>query len=190
MTQDDAQKWNRRYRENARPTYTRPRKFLLEILNDLPEGGLALDAAMGLGGNAKILLARGLRVVGVDISEIGVRKANVRNPGLMAVVADLNNFYLPAEYFDVILNFYYLQRDLWARYFQALRPAGLLVVETMTLGTRAFRPDIDPIYLLQPQELRLSIAELGMDILSYREGMTNSRRGTPRTVASLLARKP
>lgn len=190
MSQQDAQKWNRRYRENTRPTYTQPRQFLLEICDDLPERGLALDAAMGLGGNAKVLQARGLRVIGVDISEIGVRRAKARSPTLMAVVADLKNFYLPADSFDVILNFYYLQRDLWSRYFQALRPDGVLVVETMTRGTRAFRPDIDPIYLLEPGELRRSIEELGMQILSYRECLTKSRRGTPRTVASLMARKP
>ena len=31
----------------------------------------------------------------------------------MAVIADLEYFYIPSDTFDVIINFLYLQRDLW-----------------------------------------------------------------------------
>jgi SAM-dependent methyltransferase len=190
MSQEDARKWNQRYRENARPSYTQPRKYLMEILDELPSQGLALDAAMGLGGNAGVLMEKGLRVIGVDISEVGVRRAKDRLPNLIALVADLSYFYFPPKAFDVILNFYFLERDLWPRYADSLQPGGILVIETMTRPTQAYRPDIDSRYLLDPGELRSSIASLGLDILHYRESWTKGRSGTPRAVASLLARSP
>jgi len=190
MSKEDARKWNKRYRENARPSYTQPRKYLLEVLDKLPSHGLTLDAAMGLGGNAGVLMEKGLRVIGVDISHVGVRRAKERLPNLIALVADLSHFYFPPNTFDVILNFYFLDRDLWPRYADSLQPGGFLVVETMTRPTQAYRPDIDSRYLLEPGELRGSIASLGLDILHYRESWTQGRSGTPRAVASLLARSP
>lgn len=50
---------------------------------------------MGLGANVGWLLAHGLRVIGVDISEVAVRQALVRHPGLQAVIADLTAFTWP-----------------------------------------------------------------------------------------------
>ena len=133
MPIQDAHRWNERYRENKHfSTFNSPRAFLIEHADLLPKQGLALDAAMGLGGNAGFLLERGLKVIGVDISEVAVRQAKARLPELMAVEADLTQFYLPDNTFDVIINFFYLQRDLWPQYVRALRPGGWLVLETLT----------------------------------------------------------
>ena len=66
----DAQRWNQRYREGQHAGFDRPRAFLLAQAAWLPTHGLALDVAMGLGANAAWLLSRGLRVIGVDISEV------------------------------------------------------------------------------------------------------------------------
>ena len=189
MPNEDAERWNARYREDER--YRRdapPRRFLVENADCLPRQGLALDAAMGLGGNAGFLLERGLRVVGVDVSWVAVRRARTRLPGLMAVAADLTRFSLPEERFDVILNFYYLQRDLWAAYRRALRPGGILVIETLSQEMGAMRPDIDPQYLLQPGELQAAFSD--WRILAYREGWVESETRHPKAVASLVACRP
>ena len=103
---DDAVKWNERYRVNAEPAFQQPREFLIEQAAHLPAKGLALDVAMGLGGNAGFLIERGLRVIGLDVSEVGARRAKNRWPHLMAAVFDLTRFDLPATSFDVVLNFY------------------------------------------------------------------------------------
>ena len=58
----------------------------------MPAAGLALDIAMGLGGNAGLLIERGMQVVGVDISSVAVQRAKERLPSLMAVRADLTQF--------------------------------------------------------------------------------------------------
>jgi len=191
MPSDDARRWNARYSEQGGryARFTRPRPFLLHCASHLPASGLALDVAMGLGGNAGFLLSRGLRVIGVDISITALRQARARHPGLMAYLADLSEFYtLPAETFDVILNFYYLQRELWPQYERALRPGGLLIIETLTQEMLARLPETDPAYLLAPGELKAAFP--GLETLEYAEGWTVSDSGHARASACLAARKP
>jgi tellurite methyltransferase len=189
MPSEDAERWNARYQEDERYAGDPPpRRFLVENAACLPLSGQALDAAMGLGGNAAFLLERGLQVVGVDVSWVAVRQARARLPGLMAAVADLTRFPLPDERFDVILNFYYLNRDLWAQYHRALRPGGILVIETLTQEMHSLRPDIDPSYLLHPGELKAAFGD--WQILAEREGWVESGTRHPKAVASLIARRP
>ncbi len=188
MENKDADRWNSRYLKNERfANYTQPRPFLLQNAGYLPTAGLALDLAMGLGGNSAFLLARGLQVLGVDISSVAVHKAKQRLPALMAVIADLTRFYLPPQSFDVILNFYYLQRDLWPQYLTALRPGGVLFFQTLTQEMLRFQPDTDPVYLLMPGELLQAFAD--WEVITYREGWEESRSGSPHAVASLVAKK-
>ena len=189
MPVEDAERWNARYHQDERYAGDPPpRRFLVENAACLPPQGLALDAAMGLGGNAGFLLERGLRVVGVDVSWVAARQAKARLPRLMAVVADLTRFHLPDECFDVILNFYYLQRDLWAQYRRALRPGGILVIETLTQEMHSLRPDIDPLYLLHPGELKAAFGD--WQILAEREGWVETGTRHPKAVASLIACRP
>jgi len=188
MTSEDARRWDERYRNDPRfRSYSQPREFLKQNFHYLPAGGLALDVAMGLGGNAAFLLAHGWSVVGVDISAVAVRQAKRRHPKLMAVIADMKRFNIPPDTFDLILNFYYLQRGLWPAYKRALRPGGILIFESLTREMLDIKKDIEPSYLLAPGELKREFADL--EIIVYREGWTNSRSGIPRAVASLIARR-
>lgn len=189
MPIEDAERWDQRYlQDNRFRTYTRPREFLLEQAGWLPERGWALDVAMGLGGNAAFLLARGFKVVGLDISAVAARRAKDWLPELMAVQVDMTEFDLPSASFDVILNFYYLQRSLWEKYRNWLLPGGLLIIETLTLDMLRYQPDIAPQYLLQPGELLDGFRDF--EILAYREGERVSRSGRRSAVASLVGRYP
>lgn len=188
MPLEDARRWDARYQEKMRGSFERPRPFLVEQAQWLPRSGLALDVAMGLGGNAGFLLDRGLCVVGVDISAVALRRAKTCRPELMAVLADLTRFRLPPATFDVILNFYFLQRDLWPHYGRALRPGGLLIFETLWHDPQSPAPDFNPAYLLGPGELPRAFA--GWEILVYEESRRVGRSGRPRPVASMVARSP
>jgi tellurite methyltransferase len=189
MPIQDAMRWDARYEENSRyRNFEKPRSFLVNHVELLPTSGLALDVAMGLGGNAELLLKRGLKVIGIDISGVALKRARQRLPALMAVQADLTRFYFPANTFDVIINFFYLQRELWPSFIQALRPNGWLIFETLTVDFRSLQPDVDPNYLLAPQELRHAFPTL--EIVDYQESWSTSDDGHTRPVASLVAHKP
>lgn len=189
MPHQASERWNDRYLHEKRfATFNQPRSFLVENALFLPRTGFALDVAMGLGGNAGFLLGRGLHVVGVDISSIAVRRAKDRFPQLMAVIGDLTHFRLLPGVFDVILNFYYLQRDLWSAYRNALSPGGVLFIETLTQEMRQINPEIDPSYLLEAGELRRAF--LDWEILVYRESWIDTDGEHSRPVSSLVVRRP
>ena len=155
--------------------------WTLTITNyHLPSHGLAFDVAMGLGGSAGWLIDRGWRVAGADISEVAVRRAKARWPALLAFVADLERIVLPPRAFDLILDFYYLDRALWPQFRRALKPGGLLIMETFVHASGVAATAINPAYVLQPGELRAAFAD--WDVLAYREG---DRGG--RAVASIVA---
>jgi tellurite methyltransferase len=179
----DQSRWNARYLNHDGPEAV-PRAWLVGHQALLPAPGLALDIAMGLGGSAGWLVERGWRVVGLDVADVAVRRARARWPALRAVVADLQQLPLAATAaFDLILDFYYLDRALWPWVRRALRPGGLLVMETLARGPAGDSAGANPAYLLDPGELRAAFAD--WQVLDDREG---ERAG--RFVASLVARRP
>ncbi len=188
MTIEDAARWNQRYDNQPRGWFSNPRSFLVEHLNLLPKQGLALDLAMGVGQNATLLVEHGLEVIGIDISTSAVRQAKAREPRIMAVVADLERFQLPSAQFDVILNFYYLQRKSYLDFARLLKPGGWLIFETLTLPMRSIKPEIEPEHLLREGELIEAFH--GWEIVEYREGWVTSDHGNQKAVASLIARRP
>lgn len=193
MPSEAASRWNTRYLEDTSSTFDQPRSLLVDHADLLPSGGLALDLAMGTGGNAGFLLKQGLGVIGVDISYVGVNKAHAKHPTLMAVVADLERFSIPPHKFDVILDFLYLQRDLWQLISEGLKIGGLFFIECLTEGMLSIHPEINPTYLLRAGELQraFSSGDLGknLEILYYYEGWQTESNLHRRAMASLIARR-
>jgi len=192
MAEDVAQFWDERYqREEAIPERG-PAAFLVEHAGLLPARGKVLDVAMGTGRNALYLASLRYEVTGIDISPLAVARcraeAERRGLRIEAACADLTSYPLGVEAYDVVLNFYYLDRELCPRLVEALRPGGALVFETFTTEQRPFGwgPTQDE-HLLRPGELRELFPQL--EALAYREGVTESERG-PKAVASLVGQKP
>lgn len=186
MPKTDADRWNHRYRSDSRHVNKEVQPLLANHATLLPAKGLAVDLAMGLGGSAAFLLSRGLSVVGVDIAEVAVRKAKLTHPELMAVIADLTCLYFPPKTFDVICNFFYLDRGAWASINTWLKPGGILFYETLTTGMLELNPTINPSHVLAPGELRNAFP--GYDLIYFEEGWYQYHH--PRATARLIARKP
>jgi SAM-dependent methyltransferase len=188
--QDAAKHWDERYRQ-GRAIPDEPAALLVENLSLLPKSGKALDIAMGTGRNALYLASLGFQVTGIDLSAVAVEKCRQKAERLglpiEALAADLEQHPLPTEEYDLIVNFYYLQRSLAPRIVAALKTGGVLVFESFTIDQLQFGwGPKSPDHLLRPGELREMLP--GLESLLYHEGVVQGDRG-PKAVASLIGRK-
>jgi SAM-dependent methyltransferase len=183
----DAVRWNARYSESEKTRPAHPREILMNFHQAITPGGLVLDVAMGLGGNAKFLVKNGYRVVGLDISSVAVRKVKQYLPDCMALIADTCEIAFPSNIFDAILNCYYLDRSFLREYDRMLKPAGVLFLET-PINDPDFKDDSIPReYLMGMNELLLTFQS--WDILYRRRfEVPRSSRGK-RIIGQWVMRK-
>lgn len=178
--------WDERY---AHPGYwggTKPVEFLRDHLAELRVGA-ALDLAMGEGRNAVFLARHGFAVTGIEKSPAAIAKARALAQAagvrLQIIQADLENYTLPENQFDLVLCFYYLQRSLFGSMERTLKPGGALLVETYNVDQLQFsRGPKNPEHLLQPNELYRAFRHLR--VVFYREVTREDR-----ALASLVAFK-
>jgi len=189
MSEQDRVAWDERFRAGDHAD-TEADPFLAELEEYaalIPATRRALDVACGAGRNAVWLAERGWDVTGCDISLEGLRKAQAlaREHGvrLRLFCQDLETIVLPPVCFDLIVCFFYLQRDLFAALKGALRPGGLIVYKTYTSDQLQFSGGPrHPLHLLQPQELLDAFRDFR--VLCYQEIVKG------RGVAQLIAQKP
>jgi len=194
--------WDAKHRLAAEATPSEPASIVRELLPLLPCGP-ALDIACGTGRNAVFLAGRGQHVTAVDFSGVALDILEVRargmhfpvrhvkslhdvhgthRRGLELLHADLERAHLPAHAFDLILCIQFLQRSLFPQMVRALRPNGVLLLETYTRAQLEFPGGPrNPAYLLEIGELREAFPSLC--VLFYRE--LQAGQG----IASLVARK-
>jgi len=194
--------WDAKHRLAAEAPPSEPASIVRELLPLLPPGP-ALDIACGTGRHALFLAGRGQHVTAVDFSSVAldileVRARGMRAPvrrsksiheperhfraGLELVQADLERTELPERRYSLILCIQYLQRSLFPKMRRALRPNGVLLIETFTRAQLEFEGGPrNPAYLLETGELREAFPELS--VLFYRE----LRAG--QGIASLVAKK-
>ncbi len=129
----DKDRWNNKYETEVYLFGEKPIPFLVDNVHLLPKGKV-LDIAMGEGRNGVYLATQGFDVLGLDISEKGLEKAhnlaNKNNVTIETKVVDLESFTLEPNSYDVILCTYYMQRNLFKQFQSALKPGGMIVVET------------------------------------------------------------
>ena len=130
---EDKDRWDNKYDTEGYLFGVKPAPFLVENIHLLPKGKV-LDIAMGEGRNVVYLATQGFEVVGLDISAKGLIKAHrlaeKHNVTIETRVVDLEGFTLESNTYDVILCTYYMQRDLFKQFQSALKPGGMIVVET------------------------------------------------------------
>lgn len=189
MSGADRTKWDARHAaDSAAPP--RPRGLLELAAPWLPSSGRALDVACGRGYDTAELAARGLDVVATDVSPVGLELTRSRAAArgvaarVTTVEADLDDG-LPAVggTFDVVICRHFHAPELWPALRAALRPGGLLLLETATtrnaelgLGGPGAR------YVLAPGAI-VGAAQ-GMDVLACDEGVFETVH-----VARLVARR-
>ena len=191
MELDEKALWNKKYSEDSHSSLE-PDPFLVRTYDEFFFGtspGLALDAAGGVGRHAIWLAQRGWRVKLVDISEVGIKRAeqNAKQTETASSIAtelrDLNSEQdIGREQYDLVLIFFFLQRELFPALVAALKPGGHLICKTYTTEQQRFSGGPShPMFLLQPNELLHAFPSVR--VLHYHE--TIQERG----VAELVARK-
>lgn len=186
----DAVKWNGRYQTDGKyQQQGHPSQMLQDFAHLLPSSSVVLDAAAGVGLNALFAAQQGMKVVALDISEVGLhllrQKAKELGVGVDTAVFDLTHPYFPKNCVDAILNFRFLERAAFPAYRQALRPGGLLFFETFVHKEVGDTPT----YLLQPGELLQAFADFEI-VHSLETAVRGPRSGKFRDIAQLIARKP
>jgi 2-polyprenyl-3-methyl-5-hydroxy-6-metoxy-1,4-benzoquinol methylase len=191
MSPSEAENWDERYQRERDFWFERqPRQLLKSFAYLLPSEGRALDAASGMAINGLFLAQHGFKVFALDISEyalnLAVQRARSEDTIIEAAVYDLSNPWLPPAYFDVILNFHFLERAAIPVYRQAITPGGLIFFDTYV--RLEDREDI-PIYYLEPGELLSRFVDF--EIIHYAEDiLPQSESHGERGIAQLVARKP
>jgi SAM-dependent methyltransferase len=191
MAKLDQKRWDKRFNEKKFVLGKRANAFLRKHVGLLPRGK-ALDIATGEGKNAIFLAQRGFHVDAVDISEVGLKKAEnlAQKFGVKihTILADLDTYRIEKQYYDLIVNFYFLNRNLIPKIKKGLRRGGKVIFETYLLEQRVLSTagPKNPDYYLKPNEL-LSLFN-GFRILLYQEGIFKEG-GKRKAIASLIAEK-
>ena len=182
------QTWDKRYDQES-DFSKEPSLFLKKQIHELPRG-MALDLAMGTGRNSIFLAENGYVVDGIDSSGVAIEKvrsfAQRESLPINAKQADLTNYQIVENTYDVILNFYFLERSLFPHIMKGLKQGGMLLFETYTIEQPNYGRPHNPAYLLKPNELLQSFVEL--HIIYYHERI-DKQSGSIKAIASLLAQK-
>jgi len=152
----DKERWDAKYGTDEYILGKSPILFLEANVRLLPKGK-ALDLAMGEGRNGVYLATQGFQVTGLDISEKGLEKARKlaaeKNVTIETKVVDLESHQLERNAYDVVLCIYYLQRDLVPQIKEALKPGGMVVVETYNVDYLKYNSRFNKQFLIEPKEL-------------------------------------
>ncbi len=175
--------WDERYR--AQPGVGRPPEpLLVSTAGELPPGR-ALDIACGTGRHSLYLARLGWRVTAVDGSQVAVaglrREAARLGLDIDARAEDIEagQFVIEPDAYDLVCDFFYLDRRLFPQIRAGVKPGGLFVGILHRFDGTPGR------YLLESGELREAFA--GWKILYYSE--RPAEEGHRRATAAMVARR-
>lgn len=191
--EEDRRHWDKLYSTDAYIYGKEAALFLRKNIHFLPVGR-ALDIAMGEGRNAVFLAKNGFQVDGVDISEVALRKAkrlaHEDHVSITTVQADLTNYFIKPDSYNVIINFDYLQRSLIPKIKRGLKRGGVVIygndatsqsAALYVSGSHGSRFKEDD--FLEKGELKELFKDF--EILLYQETVQGNE-----IKASMIARKP
>ena len=174
------EEWDQKFLSRGYIFGKAPAKFLKENANLLKNRSTVLDLGMGEGRNAVFLAAKGHKVVGIDISSVAVEKAKALakefNTEIKGVVASLDNYSINEASFDVIMCFYYVDRNLVQKMKKWLRPGGLIFYEAHTIDKLKSNPLINKNYLVGKGEIKKFFKEF--ELIKFEEPVDGSHRSS------------
>ncbi|NOX07926.1 MAG: methyltransferase domain-containing protein [Gammaproteobacteria bacterium] len=193
--------WDEKYSTDEYIYGTEPNDFLLECMEQIPQGRV-LCLADGEGRNSVALARAGYQVTAVDSSIVGVGKASRlaadNDVEVEYIHADLAEYAIvEGEWAGIISIFCHVHPDIRNSLHQAivagLQPGGVLVLEAYTPEQLGMGTGGPPVAELTMQQSQLEQDFEVLDILHVRELQREVVEGTHHTgmgaVVQLLARK-
>ena len=182
--------WDERYGEPGYAYGTLPNQFLTEQQHRLKSGLKALVIGDGEGRNGVWLAAQGLDVLSVDLSPIGLKKAQAlaaqHQVPLQTQCADLTTWDWSAATYDLVVSIYVhfapdARQQIHQSMTKALKPGGLLILEAFNLAQLRYQDECNSggpkvrEMLYEPELLRQDFA--GGEILELTETITELHEG-------------
>jgi len=155
MAQEDKERWNEKYQDNKIPD--EPIKLVRDYVH-LATGKQALDIACGMGRHSKYLASLGFEVDALDISSVAIEQLQ-DIPHIHAIEVDFDTYTLEKEKYDLIVCTYFLERKLFPQMFDALKPNGIIFMETFLHDEGNERVPSNPAFRLKTGELEATFGD-------------------------------
>ncbi len=177
--------WDRFYRSGVMRPKMDPSPLLVQH-RSLLTGGRALEVACGKGQNTLCVAHLGYEVDAIDVSgeALDHLRQEVARLGLPVniIQADLHAYPFPAETYDLVLVFFYLDRELIPTLKAALKPGGLMAYRTYNINHSKVAAGFTPKHLVALGELRKFFSDFEVIYSDDSAGPTHN-------ISSLFARK-
>ena len=174
------EQWDQRF-DRAMYLYGKEPVAFLKEKAGLLKKGKTLCLAAGEGRNAVYLAQQGFDVTALDASKKGLEKctalAKQRGVTVKTIVADLSDYDLGKEQYDLITDFYYHDQKMFPKIMAALKPGGMFIMQNFAIDqpkTNRFGPK-NPSYLVKPNEVLSHFS--GYRILHYEDTVVNLDEG-------------
>ena len=194
MSIADRDKWDARYREGAYATRTYPGVYLEQQISSHPtlNRGRALDIACGAGRNAIYLAQQGFDVDAVDVSSVGLERAQAQASAMNItcrwICADLDSDALPDLSYDLIIMFRFVAPTLMPQMIERLAPGGMIIVEQHLQWPDPVAGPTSQRFRCPPGTLEPSLTKAGLEVLHAYEGLVTEPDGVQAALAQITAR--
>jgi len=150
LAAEDKVRWDEKYTKKSKI----PGEAIALVQNyaRLSPGKQALDLACGMGRHSKYLASQGFEVDALDISSVAISYLQDL-AHIHPKEVDFDSYALPEEKYDLIVCVYFLKRSLFNQMIDALKPNGILLMETFLHDEGNEREPSNPAFLLNEGEL-------------------------------------
>ena len=183
-------KWDRVYQSEI--CKTEPATVLSENLFLLPQKGIALDLASGLGANALLLAKQGLTTQAWDISAVAMHKlqqqADAHALPIKTFTKEITPDSFAANCFDVVVVSRFLDRSICDAIMESLKSDGLLFYQTHMQQKISELGPKNPRFLLAENELLQLFSSLKLVFYRENAGLGEVRQGL-RNEAQFIGQK-
>lgn len=184
MGQEDKERWDEKHAQDTMPHV--PVKFITEYAH-LAKGKNALDIACGNGRHGKYLTTLGFEVDALDISSVAINQLKDA-PHITAIEVDFDTYTLSKSKYDIIVCTYFLERKLFPQMIAALKPDGIILIETFVAHKDNGRKSTNPSFRLKEGELK-AYFEQHCELIQLEEWWDIDYQGFKTLKASMVAKK-